>query len=83
MLNQRSLGTIRKHKRSKAEDDQPSLTDMAMKILRMRPGTGDFLAQQLVSMSSLKQAVSGRPSGLHKPPSLRRTSKRLGELLLH
>ena len=67
VLNQRSLGTIRKHKRVKAEEDQPSLTDMAMKILRMRPGTGDFLSQQLVSMNSLQQAVS-----VKRPPPARR-----------
>ncbi|WFD02011.1 hypothetical protein MOBT1_000694 [Malassezia obtusa] len=76
VLNQRSLGTIREHKLIKAEEDH-SHTDMAMKILRMRPGTGDFLTQQLISMNSLQQSLTQRA-----PPSqgLRRTSKRLSAL---
>ncbi|WFD29520.1 hypothetical protein MSPP1_000531 [Malassezia sp. CBS 17886] len=75
VLNQRSLGTIRKHKQNKAEDDQPNLTDMAMKILRMRPGTGDFLSQQLISMHSLSATQPKRSDTIF--PSLRRMSKRL------
>ena len=71
VLEQRSLGTIRAHKRAKAEDGEPALTHMAMKILRMRPGTADFLAQQLISMDSLKQALA--TGG----PGLRRESRRL------
>lgn len=71
VLEQRSLGTIRAHKRAKAEDGEPALTHMAMKILRMRPGTADFLAQQLISMDSLKQALASGPGGL------RRVSRRL------
>lgn len=78
VLNQRSLGTIRKHKRIKAEEDHTH-TDMAMKILRMRPGTGDFLTQQLISMNSLQQSLT-RPTPSASQPGLRRTSKRLSSL---
>lgn len=70
VIQQRSLGTIRAHKRAKADDSEPALTHMAMKILRMRPGTADFLAQQLISMDSLQQALSAGPG-------LRRMSRRL------
>lgn len=75
MLDQRSLGTIRQHKRAK-EEDQPSLADMAMKILRMRPGTSDFLAQQLASIHKL-QTASAAPPQQRRPSaaqSLRRAS---------
>lgn len=60
VLYQRSLGTIGQHKRSKQK--RASLADagdgdaclMAMRILRMRPGTGDFLSQQLTSLHTLQ-----------------------------
>jgi len=73
VLQQRSLGTIRQHKRAKqgAGDDTSLMSDMAMKILRMRPGTSDFLAQQLISLHSLQSPACV------KPASLRRTQKRL------
>ena len=59
VLYQRSLGTIGQHKRAKQQ--RASLADagdgdaclMAMRILRMRPGTGDFLSQQLTSLHTL------------------------------
>ncbi|KOS16167.1 cytoplasm protein [Malassezia pachydermatis] len=76
VLTQRSLGTIKQHKRDKVtEDDQSLMTDMAMKILRMRPGTGDFLAQQLISLHALQAPVRQRTS----TPS-RRVSMRLEAL---
>ncbi|WFC94256.1 hypothetical protein MBRA1_000883 [Malassezia brasiliensis] len=78
VLHQRSLGTIRARKQSKAEEDHTH-TDMAMKILRMRPGTGDFLTQQLISMNSLQQSMAPRPTA--GAPGLRRTSHRLSALM--
>ena len=79
VLDQRSLGTIRAHQRSKAaaateSDDTALLTDMAMRILRMRPGTGDFLAQQLTSMHSLSTPPRG--AALGASPTLRRATRR-------
>ncbi|KAI3627279.1 hypothetical protein CBS14141_001280 [Malassezia furfur] len=78
VLHQRSLGTIRARKQSKAEEDHTH-TDMAMKILRMRPGTGDFLTQQLISMNSLQQSMAPRPPA--GAMGLRRTSRRLSALV--
>lgn len=80
VLDQRSLGTIRAHQRLKAaaatqSDDTALLTDMAMRILRMRPGTSDFLAQQLTSMHSLSTPAHN-PTTLGASPSLRRASRR-------
>jgi len=78
VLDQRSLGTIRAHQRSKAaaattSDDTALLTDMAMRILRMRPGTGDFLVQQLTSMHTLSTSPGGT---LGASPTLRRAMRR-------
>ncbi|WFD25373.1 hypothetical protein MNAN1_000339 [Malassezia nana] len=78
VLDQRSLGTIRQHQRSKAAaaadgDDTALLTDMAMRILRMRPDTGDFLAQQLTSMHSLP---TPQGAALHASPTQRRIARR-------
>ncbi|SJX66223.1 uncharacterized protein SRS1_10892 [Sporisorium reilianum f. sp. reilianum] len=63
VLNQRSLGTIKKRKQEKREDDSEAAAngslDMAMKLLRMRPGTGDFLQQQMATMHTLQLAAVG------------------------
>lgn len=67
VLNQRSLGTIKKRKQEKKEEDSDAAAngslDMAMKLLRMRPGTGDFLQQQMATMNALQlAAVGGSPA---------------------
>nr|QBH67539.1 C2 domain protein [Ustilago esculenta] len=67
VLQQRSLGTIKKRKQEKKEEDSDAAAtgslDMAMKLLRMRPGTGDFLQQQMATMHTLQlAAVGGSPA---------------------
>ncbi|PWY98873.1 hypothetical protein BCV70DRAFT_201660 [Testicularia cyperi] len=66
VLNQRSLGTIKKRKQEKKEEEADvganGSLDMAMKLLRMRPGTGDFLQQQMATMHTLQAAVGGSPA---------------------
>ncbi|KAN0065532.1 hypothetical protein ACQY0O_001369 [Thecaphora frezii] len=74
VLNQRSLGTIKKRKQEKKDEESTSNTDMAMKILRMRPGTGDFLTQQMSTMNTLTQAVGGSPARA-RPADRRRESR--------
>ncbi|EST05967.1 Mammalian uncoordinated homology 13, subgroup, domain 2 [Kalmanozyma brasiliensis GHG001] len=63
VLNQRSLGTIKKRKQEKKEEDGEATAngslDMAMKLLRMRPGTGDFLQQQMATMHMMQSAAVG------------------------
>ncbi|SPO32406.1 uncharacterized protein UTRI_02963 [Ustilago trichophora] len=78
VLNQRSLGTIKKRKQEKKEEDSDSAAngslDMAMKLLRMRPGTGDFLQQQMATMHTLQvAAVGGSPARSSAPgtPNMR------------
>lgn len=60
------------------DDDRALMTDMAMKILRMRPGTGDFLAQQLASIHTLQATTRRRTT---RAASSRRVSMRLDALL--
>ena len=74
VLNQRSLGTIKKRKQEKKEEETTSNIDMAMKLLRMRPGTGDFLSQQMATMHTLQQAVGGSPAR-NRPGNARRESR--------
>nr|CDI56491.1 cytoplasm protein [Melanopsichium pennsylvanicum 4] len=72
VYNQRSLGTIKKRKAEKKEVDEEAAAngslDMAMKLLRMRPGTGDFLQQQMATMHTLQAAaVGGSPARSSAP----------------
>ncbi|WVW78775.1 hypothetical protein I302_100737 [Kwoniella bestiolae CBS 10118] len=55
LLSQRNLGTIRARKSAKrALPNSSSNTEMIMRILRMRQGTQEFLAQQLQTISVVK-----------------------------
>ncbi|WWC87193.1 uncharacterized protein L201_002079 [Kwoniella dendrophila CBS 6074] len=55
LLSQRNLGTIRARKSAKrAIPNTSSNTEMIMRILRMRQGTQEFLAQQLQTISVVK-----------------------------
>ncbi|KAH8112053.1 hypothetical protein DFH11DRAFT_533705 [Phellopilus nigrolimitatus] len=44
---QRNLGTIKDRKREKREQKEVTNGETILRILRMRPGTGDFIAQQM------------------------------------
>ncbi|WWC67647.1 uncharacterized protein I206_101557 [Kwoniella pini CBS 10737] len=55
LMSQRNLGTIRARKSAKRALPNPSSnTEMIMRILRMRQGTQEFLAQQLQTISVVK-----------------------------
>ncbi|KAI0078393.1 hypothetical protein K474DRAFT_1744807 [Panus rudis PR-1116 ss-1] len=51
---QRNLGTIKDRKREKQQEKEGSNGETILRILRMRPGTSDFIAQQLHAMTSLQ-----------------------------
>jgi len=54
VLSQRNLGTIKSRKREKrSEKAGDSSADTILKILRMRPNTSDFLAQQIQIMPQI------------------------------
>ncbi|GAA6017851.1 hypothetical protein JCM8202_006173 [Rhodotorula sphaerocarpa] len=50
---QRNLGTIRERKKKKQETLVTSSGEMILRILRMRPGTSDFLATQIATMQRM------------------------------
>ncbi|TRM60034.1 hypothetical protein BD626DRAFT_549942 [Schizophyllum amplum] len=50
VYNQRNLGTIKERKKEKRNDKEINNGETIMRILRMRPGTSDFIAQQLQIM---------------------------------
>ncbi|PWN26305.1 hypothetical protein BDZ90DRAFT_51811 [Jaminaea rosea] len=58
VLQQRSLGTIKKRKQEKRgehlAEEQDNL-ELILRLLRMRPHTGDFLQQQFATLTALQQ----------------------------
>ena len=92
VLQQRSLGTIKKRKAEKKTEEQDDNLDVILRLLRMRPGTSDFLQQQFATMGSLQamgntSRAAASPSGnsmanpsRNRRPSLNhRISKALGQ----
>lgn len=68
VYQQRNLGTIRKRKADKKKLDHETISsELIMRILRLRPGTSDFLQQQIstmVSVNAQQQSSQGNQSGL-------------------
>ncbi|KLT39881.1 hypothetical protein CC85DRAFT_288059 [Cutaneotrichosporon oleaginosum] len=61
IIGQRNLGTIRARKTAKRSAPQASNhTELIMKILRMREGTHEFLAQQIQTLNAVKLEDTGR-----------------------
>ncbi|KAG2363618.1 hypothetical protein BDR07DRAFT_1375660 [Suillus spraguei] len=54
VYNQRNLGTIKERKKVKKEEKEVSNGETIMRILRMRPNTQEFIAQQLEMMATVQ-----------------------------
>ncbi|KAJ7812022.1 hypothetical protein B0H14DRAFT_3090547 [Mycena olivaceomarginata] len=54
VYSQRNLGTIKERKKEKKEEKEVSNGETIMRILRMRPETSDFIAQQLELLSTIQ-----------------------------
>jgi len=54
VYSQRNLGTIKDRKREKKEEKEVSGGETIMRILRMRPNTSDFIAQQLQILATMQ-----------------------------
>jgi len=54
VYSQRNLGTIKDRKREKKEEKEISSGETIMRILRMRPNTSDFIAQQLQILATMQ-----------------------------
>ncbi|KAJ3894478.1 hypothetical protein GG344DRAFT_74035 [Lentinula edodes] len=55
VYQQRNLGTIKERKKEKQQEKEITNGQTIMQILRMRPGTSDFIAQQLQILTQLQQ----------------------------
>ncbi|KAH7882233.1 hypothetical protein F5I97DRAFT_1913420 [Phlebopus sp. FC_14] len=61
VYNQRNLGTIKERKKEKKQEKEVFSGETIMRILRMRPSTQEFIAQQLDIMTAM-QAEQERSS---------------------
>ncbi|KAJ3715753.1 hypothetical protein FB446DRAFT_741172 [Lentinula raphanica] len=55
VYQQRNLGTIKERKKEKQQEKEVTNGQTIMQILRMRPGTSEFIAQQLQILTQLQQ----------------------------
>ncbi|KAF5352930.1 hypothetical protein D9758_007951 [Tetrapyrgos nigripes] len=61
VYQQRNLGTIKERKKEKREKEKEDTNgQIIMQILRMRPGTSEFIAQQLDIMTQVQQEQEQR-----------------------
>jgi len=54
VYQQRNLGTIRERKKEKQQEKDVTSGEVIMRILRMRPGTSEFIAHQLQIMATMQ-----------------------------
>jgi len=79
VYQQRNLGTIKERKKEKREEKDVSNGETIMRILRMRSGTSEFIAQQLQIQSAMQAEQEQRAKELEqrklKRPSANRQSQ--------
>lgn len=68
VYSQRNLGTIRDRKREKKREAPAGNGDMILRILRMRPNTTDFIAQQFDSYAQAHEEQAQKPKGRNRGP---------------
>ncbi|KAI6037993.1 hypothetical protein EDC04DRAFT_2699211 [Pisolithus marmoratus] len=54
VYNQRNLGTIKERRREKKQEKEATSGEVILRILRMRPNTSEFIAQQLEMMANVR-----------------------------
>ncbi|KAJ8506956.1 hypothetical protein ONZ45_g10625 [Pleurotus djamor] len=64
VYQQRNLGTIKQRKKVKKEEKEVGNGETIMRILRMRPGTSDFIAQQLQITAAMQAEQEQRAKEL-------------------
>ncbi|KAJ6518733.1 hypothetical protein C8R45DRAFT_949096 [Mycena sanguinolenta] len=74
VYSQRNLGTIKERKKEKQVEKEASNSETIMRILRMRPETSDFIAQQLELLNTIQaeqeqQAKEREQRKLNNPSS--------------
>ncbi|KAF7356251.1 hypothetical protein MVEN_00956600 [Mycena venus] len=63
---QRNLGTIKERKKEKREEKEVSNGETIMRILRMRPDTSEFIAQQLELLTTIQAEQNQRARELEQ-----------------
>ncbi|KAJ7619343.1 hypothetical protein FB45DRAFT_156615 [Roridomyces roridus] len=66
VYQQRNLGTIKERKKEKREEKEVSNGETIMRILRMRPGTSEFIAQQLQIQTAMQAEQEQRAKELEQ-----------------
>ncbi|KAI0742851.1 hypothetical protein C8Q80DRAFT_1109139 [Daedaleopsis nitida] len=68
VYQQRNLGTIKNRKKEKQQEKEKDVSngETILRILRMRPGSSDFITQQLQAMSSLQAEREAHTKELEK-----------------
>ncbi|GAA6054101.1 hypothetical protein JCM3770_006173 [Rhodotorula araucariae] len=79
VYQQRNLGTIRAHKIEK-QQKMTSSGEMILRILRMHPGTSDFLSTQIASMHRLQAELAKKQQAKGPRGSLQRAGGTNGAL---
>ncbi|GAA5923191.1 hypothetical protein JCM3775_007461 [Rhodotorula graminis] len=79
VYQQRNLGTIRAHKKEK-QQKVTSSGEMILRILRMHPGTSDFLSTQIASMHRLHAELAKKQQLKSQRGSLQRSGGANGGL---
>ncbi|KAF8124264.1 hypothetical protein K438DRAFT_1649950 [Mycena galopus ATCC 62051] len=76
VYQQRNLGTIKERKKEKKEEKDVSNGETIMRILRMRSGTSDFIAQQLQIMTAMQAEQEQRAKELEQRKAKRPSNNR-------
>ncbi|KAJ7585016.1 hypothetical protein C8J56DRAFT_829275 [Mycena floridula] len=80
VYTQRNLGTIKERKKEKREEKEVNNGETIMQILRMRPGTSEFIAQQLKIMHQMQleqeqRAKEAQSRKLKRPGASQRSNQ--------
>jgi hypothetical protein len=66
VYSQRNLGTIKERKKEKREEKEVGGGEIIMRILRMRPGTSEFIGHQLQIMTAMQAEQEKRAQDAEK-----------------
>ncbi|KAJ7153568.1 hypothetical protein C8R43DRAFT_1126845 [Mycena crocata] len=76
VYTQRNLGTIKNRKKEKREEKEVSNGETILRILRMRSGTSEFIAQQMQMQSAMQAEQEQRAKELEERKLKRPSSNR-------
>ncbi|KAG5337071.1 hypothetical protein C0989_010912 [Termitomyces sp. Mn162] len=75
VYSQRNLGTIRERKKEKRQEKEATSEETILRILRMRPGTSEFIAQQIQIMNAMQAEQEKRARELEQRKLKRPTNR--------